>query len=134
MRELPRYWFGALDALAALVVAVGGLSLPTHWWPVDLAIGVLVALLAASGGGLIAGKSWSFRVARVASYVVLAIGLTSIALLSTSVAYLSGVYGATGRGGLIVFTLVIALLLPYLVIFPIAQLVFLRRPAVEPAS
>ena len=127
IRVQPRTWFGGLDVLAALVVAVGAIGLPSRWWPIDLAVGVLVALLGISGGGLIAGKTWAFRVARVASIAVLSIGLVLIALLSMSVAYLSGVFGATGRGGTIVFTLVVALLFPYLVVFPVAQLLFLKR-------
>jgi hypothetical protein len=64
-------------------------------------------------------------VARGASLVTLVLGLVLIAALSLSVTYLMAILGPVGKGGGIIFTLVIALVFPYLVLLPAGQLVWL---------
>jgi hypothetical protein len=118
--------FGVVNLVAAAVVlfAVFG-ALPARWWLVDGGAVVLAALLAAAGVGLVAQKPWAERVARAASIAVLAIGLVFIATLALTASYLAGVYGPVGRGGAVILTLSAALAIPYLVLLPAAQLVWL---------
>ena len=123
---MTRIFFGVIDLAAALLVAFGVfVALPARWWPVDAGAVVIALLLAAAGIALVTRQSWAARVVRVASLVVLGLGLLLIGLLAASVSYLSGVYGSAGRGGAIILVLLAALVLPYLVILPAAQLLWI---------
>jgi hypothetical protein len=118
--------YGVANLVAAAVVLFGVfVALPARWWPVDAGALVVGALLAASGVGLVTKKPWADRAARGAAALVLAIGLAFIATLALTASYLSGIYGPVGRGGAIILALVAALTLPYLVVLPAAQLVWL---------
>ena len=124
--------FGLGNVAAALVVAVGVFAgLPARYWPVDLSAVALVLLLGASGAGLLLRAKWGERVARIAALVVLALGLVLVATLAITASYLSGIYGPVGKGGAVIFVLVAALALPYLVLLPAAQLLWLgpRKPS-----
>jgi hypothetical protein len=127
----PRHpWLGAIDLVTALLL-LGGVwgVLPARWWPVDVGATLLGALLAASGVGLLAGLPWARRVGLVAGGAALVLGLALVTTLALTASYLSGLYGPVGRGGAVILALVAALALPYLVLFPAAQLVALRKPA-----
>jgi hypothetical protein len=118
--------FGGVDLLAAVVAAVGVFGgLPARWWPVDTCAAIVIALLAAAGVGLLARTPWGPRIARIASFVALGMGLLLIGILAITASYLSGIYGPVGRGGAIILILVAALALPYLVALPLAQLFWL---------
>lgn len=124
--------FGALDLLAALVTAIGVFAgLPARWWPVDTCAAIVVALLGGAGIGLAFGMPWGERLARIASFATLVIGLVLIGILAITASYLSGIYGAVGRGGAIILVLVAALALPYLVALPVSQLVWIGWRARE---
>jgi hypothetical protein len=117
--------FGVADLVAAVVVLFAVfVALPARWWLVDGAAVILAALLGSAGFGLVAKKAWGERLARAGSFAVLAIGLVFIATLALTASYLSGVYGPVGRGGAVILTLSAALALPYLVLLPVAQLVW----------
>ena len=128
--------FGAFDLLAAAIVAFGVfVGLPVRWWVVDVPAVVAIALLATAGVGLVAKKAWSERVARLASFVVLGLGLVLVATLALTASYLGGIYGPVGKGGAVILVLVAALGLPYLVAFPGAQLLWLGpRRDVKPSE
>ena len=119
--------FGAANVLTAVLLFFGVfVALPARWWPVDMGAGVLVALELASGIALVRGPDWAGRVATAACVVALALGLTTVSVLAATASWLSGVYGPVGRGGGIVLVLVGALALPYVVVLPAVQLVWLR--------
>jgi hypothetical protein len=118
--------FGVGDVVAAVLVLFAVFAaLPARWWLVDGGAIVVAGLLGAAGGGLLAQTPWAERVARAASIGVLGIGLVLIATLALTASYLSGVYGPVGRGGAVILALSAALAIPYLVILPAAQLVWL---------
>jgi hypothetical protein len=120
--------FGALNLVSAMLLGVGVfLGLPDRYLPVDAGAVLLILLLSIAGVGLLAGARWSQQVATVAASATLGLGLLLIALLSISASYLAGIYGPVGRGGAVIFVLVIALAVPYLVVLPAAQLVWLAR-------
>jgi hypothetical protein len=119
--------FGAADVVTGGLVAVGVFAgLPSRWWPVDAAAASLAALEVAAGLALVAGVSWAPRVARAACAVALALGLFTVTMAAVTASWLSGVYGPVGKGGAVILALVAALVLPYLVALPLAQLVWLR--------
>jgi hypothetical protein len=120
--------FGAIDVVAAGVVVLGVfVGLPARWWVVDVPAAIIALFLAAAGAGLLLGAPWGKRVARAASIVALALGLALVTTLAVTASYLTGIYDAVGRGGAVIFALVAALALPYLVALPAAQLLWLGR-------
>lgn len=119
--------FGIADLVIAAVVALGVfVGLPSRWAPVDAAAVVLTGAQVAAGVGLLAARAWAPRVARAASALALALGLGLVTVLGITASWLSGVYGPVGAGGAVVLVLVAALALPYLVVLPLVQLVWLR--------
>ena len=120
--------FGVADLLTAAGVGLGVVvALPARWWPVDVVAATLTALEVAAGVGLLTGASWGERVARGASAVALGAGLFAVTMLALTASWLSGVYGPIGGGGAIVLALVAALALPYVVVLPTVELVWLQR-------
>jgi hypothetical protein len=94
--------------------------------------------------GLFLDKPWAERALRVAAGALLVVGLALVAGLALTASYLIGIYGPVGRGGAIILVLVAALVLPYLVVLPLAELLWLgnrvrerqgdARPARDRAS
>jgi hypothetical protein len=121
--------FGMSNLVSAGLVALGVFGgLPTRSWVIDLPAVVVIGLLGTAGGGLLARRGWAVAVARLASAVTLVLGLALVGLLAVTVSYLRGIYGPVGRGGALIVTLVAALALPYLVVLPAGQLVWLGPP------
>ncbi len=121
-----RIFFGVANALtAALVLECVWRGLPSRWWPVDAGSVVIAAVLGASAIALLANRRSAALLARVASIVTLGIGLAVFAALAMTASWLHGVYGPIGKGGAAIFGLVAALVLPYLVVLPAAELVWL---------
>jgi hypothetical protein len=125
-RRVLRVGFGVADLASAVLVYVGVFEgLPARYAPVDAAASVVLALFAAAGAGLLGQASWAPKVAWVASVVSLVLGLALVATLALTASYLSGIYGPVGRGGALILSLTAALALPYLVLLPAGQLVWL---------
>jgi hypothetical protein len=121
-----RLLFGILDCAVALLVAVCVFRfLPTRWWVVDGGAAVMSAALAAAGVALLARAKQAERVVRVSSWIVLALGAALVLVLVATAAWLSGVYAPVGKGGAALFALVSAMALPYLVVLPVAQLLWI---------
>jgi len=120
-----RWFFAACDAVTAILVLIGVFEgLPTRWLPVDLAGGVVVASLAAAAFFSVKNRA---RFMRLACGVVLAIGLAVFALLAISASHLAGIYGPIGKGSALILLLVAALVIPYLIALPAAQIVWSRQ-------
>src|SRR3954447_9492648 len=121
-----RTGFGLADLASAAVIYLGVFQgLPSRWWPVDGPALVVIALFAGAGLGLLGRASWAPKVAWIASAVSLVLGVLLVATLALTAGFLSGIYGPVGRGGALILALVAALALPYLVVLPAAQLVWL---------
>jgi hypothetical protein len=124
--------FGAADVLTGGLVAVGVfVGLPARWWPVDVGAGLLAGLDVAAGVALLFGVRWAPHLVRAACGVALALGLFTVTVGAVTAAWLTGVYGPVGKGGALILALVAALVLPYTVALPLAQLVWLRQRARE---
>jgi hypothetical protein len=125
-------FFGAADVLTGAIVAVGVfVALPARWWPVDVGAALLAVLDVIAGLAILARVPWAARVVRAACAVALALGLFTVTAAAVTASWLSGVYGPVGKGGALILGLVAALVLPYLVALPLAQLVWLRPRSSE---
>jgi hypothetical protein len=71
--------------------------------------------------------------ATLGAALALVFGLVLVTALALTASWLSGVYGPVGRGGALLLTLVAALALPYLVVLPLVQLVWLRSGTLRAA-
>jgi hypothetical protein len=120
--------FGALNLLSAALVGLGVFEgLPDRYGPVDGGAALLIAMLVGSGVGLVVRARWSVAVATAAAGTALAVGFVLVGALALSASYLAGIYGPVGRGGAILFVLIMALVVPYLIVLPGAELAWLRR-------
>jgi hypothetical protein len=120
--------FGIANVATAVLLVFGVfVALPARWWPVDTGAALLAALDLTAGVGLLARAKWAPLAAKVAGGVALALGLLVVSLLAVTASWLSGVYGPVGRGGSIVLALVAALAVPYTIVLPIVELVWLRE-------
>ena len=123
--------------LAVVLLAGVWLALPVRWWPMDVGMTILAVLLAVAGFGLFQGTAWSGRVGRAVAALVLVVGASLATTLAFTAAGLAGLYGPVGKGGAIILTVSAFLVLPYLIVFPAAQLYFLlpktATPPVTPA-
>jgi hypothetical protein len=118
--------FGAVNIVSALLVYLGVFEgLPARYWPVDIAAAVVFLALVTGGVGLLANARWGKWAARIGAAIALGVGLALVSVLAVTASYLSGIYGPVGRGGALILTLVAALALPYLVVLPAAELVWL---------
>lgn len=121
-----RIGFGIANLAVALFV-VGGVFrlLPTRWWLIDVAAVLVAMLLGSSGVALLAKASAAETLTRLASGLVLVIGLALFAAIVTTAGWIGGVYGQVGTSGAIIFGLVAALVLPYVVVLPAAELAWI---------
>lgn len=128
-----RLGFGIANLAVALAV-LGGVFrlLPTRWWVVDGGALVVGGLLGASGVALLRGLPAAERLTRWAALVVLVLGMALVTVLFATAGWISGVYGSVGAGGAVIFALVSALVLPYLVVLPAAELAWLGPPSSLP--
>ena len=134
MRDLPRLAFGVCDLFTALLVIVGVfLGLPARWFAVDGPAALVAVLLGAAGVGLLADRKWAKDVARVASFAVLLVAAAAIIALGSGIAYMRSIHGPLGKGGSVVFILVLALIIPYLVVLPATQLLWLGARRARPS-
>jgi hypothetical protein len=120
--------FGAIDIASAIMVYIGVFEgLPARYWPVDGGAVLLIGLFGIAGAGLLAGAGWARPAAIATSIVSLVIGLVLVTTLAFTASYLAGIYGPVGRGGALILGLIAALMLPYLVALPLAQLAWLEK-------
>lgn len=128
--DLVRSTFASANLVLAIALLFGVFgALPVRFWPVDVAGSLIAACLMISAFGLLRRTAWSLLALRVSALCELAIGLLTIAGLVLGVAYLGGVHGTVGRTAFTVSILGSVFLLPYLVIYPVVQLVWIHRTA-----
>ncbi len=116
-------------SVAALVAGGVFVALPWRWWVVDAPAGVAIALLLVSSVGLLWGKSWGDDVLRASALLLLVAGLVLVAALTMAISFLTGVHGVLGQGVAVGYLVLVAIVVPYLVVFPSVQLVWIRRRA-----
>jgi hypothetical protein len=125
-----RLGFGAANLAVAAFVLVGVFRLlPTRWWLVDGGALVVAGLLGSSGVALLRNAPVAERLTRVAAAVVLGLGLLLFGAIAVTASWISGVYQQVGATGAIIFGLVAALVLPYVVVLPAVELAWIGPPA-----
>ncbi len=135
MEKRARIGFGIANVvIGALVATCIFRLLPSRWWVVDGGAIVVSALLVASGGALLKNAAIAPRLTRVAGIVVLLLGLAVFAALVLTASWIQGVYGPVGRGGAIIFGLVALMVLPYLVVLPAVELLWIGPHLKKPTE
>ncbi len=128
-----RIGFGIANLAVATFAVVGVFRfLPTRWWVVDTGAVVVGLLLGSSGVALLAKARVAEPLTRAASALVLVIGLALFTALVTTAGWIGGVYGQVGMSGAIIFGLVSALVLPYVVVLPAVELAWIGPRAKRP--
>jgi hypothetical protein len=118
----------ALAQLGLGLVLLAGIwfLLPARYALVDVVGSALAACAIASCAGLVSGRRWALSLARGVAWTELVIGTLTVTALALSASQLLGSYGPVGSGGVLLLGTVALLLLPYLVVFPAWQLIWLR--------
>lgn len=130
-----------LNLVPAVVLAGGCYLLPLRWWAMDLPVGLVVSLLLVTSAVALAKPALALRSLRVAGIALLVLGATLLAGFVLCLAFLSGIHGAFGNLGAVLMTLVLLLIAPYAVVYPICELLIVHRlrraaeaPVKEPSS
>jgi hypothetical protein len=103
------------------------LALPARWWPVDAFGTALCVTLIAVGISLLLRLRHSARAALAAAALTLATGAALVVTILVRAKELTDHYGEAGLGGAAMLIVALSLLVPYLVVLPAGQLVFLLR-------
>ena len=128
------FWFALGNLVPTLVLGVGLFALPVRWWPADVVIGAAVLTLLATTAVTFARPAFARQVLRIAARVLLGTGLVLIAVATLSLAFLAGIHGDFGRGGVSLMVLVLLLVLPYAVVYPVVELLWLGPSPVRPPA
>ena len=130
-----RLIFAVLNALVAVILIVGvfGLIQP-RFWALDVPAGLLSAVELVSAVALFARLPWALRALLLSAWVTFAIGLLLVGLIVLTMVFLRSVHGEDGFVATAVSGLVVALLVPYTLLLPTVQLLWLKRQLGEPKS
>ncbi len=127
-RSIVTWAFCFGNAMIAVAIAlIVFLALPARWWPVDLPTIALATLLGVSAVGVVVRTRWQLILLKVSALVCLVLGMSAIAAAGLSAAFLSGTHGDLGKNGMLIMGVVVGLLLPYLIIYPCVQLLWIHR-------
>jgi len=125
--------FAVANALTALILFVGVGLIQPRYWVVDVPATLLAIVELASAVALLAKLPWAERALRVAAWITFAGGLFLIALIALTIVFLRTIHGEDGMVATLVSGLVIALIVPYTVLLPAVQLLWLQRRTSEQA-
>jgi len=134
-----RVTFAALNALAGVVLLVAVALVKPRFWLLDLPVALIAFTDLACAAGLFLNARWQFLALRIAAWVSLGAGLLLVALVVLTISFLRGILGDYGVAAMAVCGLVIALLVPYTLLLPIVELLWLgparaEAAPIEPAS
>jgi hypothetical protein len=117
----------ALGNLVPVVTfGLAGVALPVRYLFADALLSCVVLTVVASSGVALFRAERALQALRVGALTLLGLGLLLLAAAALSVAYLRGIQGDYGRGGVAIMSLVLLLALPYLVVYPVLELVLLH--------
>jgi len=127
--------FAVGNLIPATVLGSGLLALPVRFWPTDIVVGGATFTLAAASSLVIGRPALARRALLLGARVLLGVGLLLVTAALLSVAFLSGIHGDFGRGGVTLMLLVTLLVLPYAVVYPLVELWWLgARRGTPPVS
>ena len=127
-----RVTFGVLNAASALVLLIGvfGVVEP-RFWALDVPAAIIALVELVSAVGLLARLPWALRALTVSAWVSFVLGLLIVSLIVVTIAFLRGIHGDYGLAALAVSALIVALLVPYTVVLPALELLWLKRQRAE---
>ena len=130
-----RIAFGVLNGLAGVVVLVGvfGVAEP-RFWALDVPAALIGVAQLASAVSLLARLRWALRALQVAAWLTFVLGLVVVFLVVLTMLFLRGIHGDYGVAAMAVSGLVVALLVPYVVVLPALELLWLKRQRTELGS
>jgi hypothetical protein len=114
--------FALGNLVPAITFALAGVALPVRYFFADALLSLVVLAVVGSSGVALARADRALAALRVGAVTLLGLGLLLVALAALSVAYLRGIQGDYGRGGVLIMTIVLLLALPYLVVYPALEL------------
>lgn len=120
-QKARRIW-GSVDVLFAVVLAFAvfrGLPARVLW--VDVPAALVALSFGVGGAALCFGAPWAKKLLRVATLTTTGIGALFIVVLCFGIGFLAGVHAPVGGGGALLGALIVLLLVPYLVVFPLVQ-------------
>jgi hypothetical protein len=126
--------FAVGNLVPAIVLGVGLYALPVRWWPADIVIGSAVIAVPVTSAVAFGRPLASRKALRVGAGVLLAIGFVLLAAALLSVAFLSGIHGDFGQGGMTLMALIAFLVLPYAIVYPVLELRWVGPAAKKPAK
>jgi hypothetical protein len=128
-----RVIFGVLNTLVALILLVGIDLIQPRLWAVDLPIALLALAELVSAAALFARLPWALRALSVTAWITFGGGLILVALIVLTMVFLRSVHGEDGMVATAVSGLVVALIVPYTLLLPAVQLLWLK-PRLERES
>jgi hypothetical protein len=127
-----RITFGVLNAVSALVLLVGVFAVvQPRFWVLDVPAAIIAFVDLVSAVGLLARLPWALRALTVSAWVSFVLGLTIVTLIIVTIVFLRGIHGDYGVAALAVSSLIVLLLVPYTVVLPALQLLWLKRQRAE---
>lgn len=130
METSERRWQVGLalaNLFPAVVLGGGCYLLPLRWWAMDVSVGSVVALLVVTSVLALVKPAIALRSLRVAGIALLVLGAALLAAFALCLAFVSGIHGAFGNLGAVLMTLVILLIAPYALVYPVCELLLLHR-------
>jgi hypothetical protein len=128
-----RVTFGVLNTLVALILLVGIDLIQPRLWAVDLPIALLALAELVSAVALFARLPWALRALLITAWITFVGGLILVALIVLTMVFLRSVHGEDGMVATAVSGLVVALIVPYTLLLPAVQLLWLK-PRLERES
>jgi hypothetical protein len=123
-----RIAFGVLNGIAGSVLLVGVfVVVQPRFWVLDVPAALIGAAQLASSVALLLRLRWALRALAVAAWISFVLGLTILFLIVLTMLFLRGIHGDYGVAALAVSGLVVALLVPYVVVLPALELLWLQR-------
>jgi hypothetical protein len=125
--------FGVLNGVAGLVLLVGVFVVAQpRYWALDVPALLIGGVQLTSAVALLARLRWALRALTVAAWLSFVLGLVIVFLIVVSMVFLRGIHGDYGVAALAVSGLVVALLVPYIVVLPALELLWLGKQRAEP--
>lgn len=123
-----RIAFGVLNAVAGIVLLMGVfVVVQPRFWVLDVPAALIGVAQLASAVGLLARVPWALRALAVAAWLSFVLGLCIVFLIVLTMLFLRGIHGDYGVAAMAVSGLVVALLVPYIVVLPALELLWLHR-------
>jgi hypothetical protein len=125
MNSGARRVFAIGNAIIAVLLVAGGVALPLRHWTLYVPLGALALVVATSAVLALAETRWADRGLRVAALALLSFGLLIATAAGLTVAFLSGIHGQFLRHGMPLMLLTVAILVPYVFVYPVVLLAWL---------